>query len=67
MFYVKQKAFTYRCDCEPDMENAREKTLQENPGFTVVKEKKDFKTKKAKGEIVDEFWLYTITLDLMEE
>ena len=67
MYFVKQKAFTYLCESEQDMGNAREKTLTDNPGYTVVKEKKDFKTKKAKGEIVDEFWLYTITLDLADE
>lgn len=67
MYYTKQKAFTYRCDSEQDMADAREKTLDENPGFSVIKEKKDFKTKKAKGEIIDEFWMYTVTLDLLEE
>lgn len=67
MFYTKQKTIVYRCDNESDMEDARERALAENSNFTVIKEKKDYKTKKSKGEIVDEFWLYAITLDLMEE
>lgn len=49
------------------MQEAREKVINENGGFAVLKEKKDYKTKKSKGEIIDEFWLYSITLDLMEE
>lgn len=67
MFYTKQKTIVFRCDNESDMEDARTKACEANPSFTVIKEKKDFKTKKAKGEIVDEFWLYAVTLDLMEE
>ena len=31
------------------------------PGYEIIGEKKDYKTKKSKGEIIDEFWLYTIT------
>lgn len=67
MFYIKQKAFTFKCDSEPDMLEAREKVLNENAGFSIIKEKKDFKTKKSKGEIIDEFWLYTVTVDLLED
>lgn len=67
MFYTKQKTIVFRCDAESDMDEARERALADNPGFTVVKEKKDYKTKKSKGEIVDEFWLYAVTVDLMEE
>lgn len=67
MYYTKQKTIVFRCDSEADMEDARTKACQDNPSFTVIKEKKDYKTKKSKGEIVDEFWLYAVTLDLMEE
>lgn len=67
MYYTKQKTIVFRCDSESDMEDARNKACEANPSFTVIKEKKDYKTKKSKGEIVDEFWLYAVTLDLMEE
>lgn len=67
MYYTKQKTIVFHCDAENDMEEARQKACADNPSFTVIKEKKDYKTKKSKGEIVDEFWLYSITLDLMEE
>ena len=65
--FIKSNSFTFRCDTELEMDSAKEKIITENPGYTVVKEKKDFKTKKSKGEIIDEFWLYTITVDLMDE
>lgn len=65
--FIKQKTFVFRCDTESEMDSAKEKTINENPGYTVIKEKKDYKTKKSKGEIIDEFWLYAITVDLMEE
>ncbi len=65
--FIKQKTFVFRCDTESEMDSAKEKTINENPGYTVIKEKKDYKTKKSKGEIIDEFWLYSITVDLMEE
>lgn len=67
MYYIRQKTFTYRCDAEADMDSVREKVCHENPGFSVVKEKKDYKTKKSKGEIVDEFWLYSVTIDSDDE
>ena len=67
MFYVKQKSFTFKCDSEPDMADAREQVLRDNIGFSIIKEKKDFKVKKLKGEIVDEFWLYTVTVDRPDE
>lgn len=65
--FIKQKTFVFRCDTESEMDDAKEKVIHENPGYTVIKEKKDYKTKKSKGEIVDEFWLYSVTVDLMEE
>lgn len=54
-------ALTYRCDSEGDMDNVREAFASKYPGYEIVGEKKDYKTKKSKGEIIDEFWLYTIT------
>ena len=49
------------------MADAREQVLRDNIGFSIIKEKKDFKVKKLKGEIVDEFWLYTVTVDRPDE
>ena len=65
--YIKQKSFTFRCETESAMEQAREQAIAQNPGFSIIKEKKDYKTKKSKGEIIDEYWLYTVTFDLLEE
>lgn len=65
--YIKQKSFTYRCETEHAMEDARNEAISKNPGYAIIKEKKDYKTKKSKGEIVDEYWLYTVTFDIQDD
>ena len=53
----------YRCESEIEakelMEEFRAKAAQE--GYCVIKSGYTYKSKKAKGEIVDEAWIVTIT------
>lgn len=67
MVYTVRKSFTYRCDNEGEMDEILDKTLHECGGFQIVKQEKKYKQKKRKGEVIDEYYLYTIVLDLLDD
>ena len=67
MKYTIKKSFTYRCDNLSDMDEALDEVIKNNAGFTVIKQEKKLKQKKSKGEVVDEYWLYTVTIDILDD
>ena len=61
MALLMKQSFVYKVATESAATEIIEQAKEESSG--VVSYKSDFKTKKTKGEIVDSWWIVTITHD----
>ncbi len=66
MYFITKRAVTYFCDQESDMDSVLKEFCEHNGGFEITKQEKKLKTKKSKGEIVEQHWEYTITAEIIE-
>ena len=57
--YLCQTQEIYRVDSEAEAANLIEAAKKDN-AFTLLKSSTEYKTIKAKGEIVDEYWKTTL-------
>lgn len=54
---------TFHCDSEAEIDETLTRVCNEHPDFTVTKKEQKIKEVKQKGEVVDEYWIFTVTLE----
>lgn len=66
MIYLVKTTEQYRADSEQEAKNFIEEQ-KKNKSYTVGKYASEYKTVKAKGEIIDEYWRVTIVKEFTSE
>ncbi len=65
MKYLCKVTEVYRVESENEAANLIEEAKQDK-GFILLKSSTEYKTKKAKGEIIDEYWLTTLVKEFTD-
>lgn len=56
-----KETLVYKVSNEQEADSLIEKFTNDQNGYKLTKSEKTYKTKKSKGEIIDEWYLVTIT------
>lgn len=67
MISTVKKTITFHCDTEEEMDSALDKVLKENSTFELTRQEKKVKVKKSKGEVIDSYFIYTVTIENPED
>ena len=65
MKYLCKVTEVYRVESENEAANLIEEAKKDK-GFILLKSSTEYKTKKAKGEIIDEYWLTTLVKEFTD-
>ena len=65
MTVLKKKVLTYNIDEEVEADDLVEKAKQDHD-YKVTKTEKKIKVVKSKGEIIDIYWILTITQEYID-
>jgi hypothetical protein len=61
-----KKVDSYRVDTEEEAKNLLEDLRSKSAGYELTKHEVKMKTKKVKGEIVDSWYVLTVTFELLD-
>jgi hypothetical protein len=61
-----KKVDSYRVDTEEEAKNLLEELRNKSQGYELTKHEVKMKTKKVKGEIVDSWYVLTVTFELLD-
>lgn len=66
MTVLKKKVLTYNIDEEVEADDLVEKAKQDHD-YKITKTEKKLKVVKSKGQVIDQYYIISITQELIEE